>query len=145
MSNFTDKQILDTIVVCDSRFVRFTEKGYVLLMETIDGNSSEVEMTPNQFADECNVTVSERFFALTDMTMSDISGTNITPSSTMVDVLLDLRSMFEAERHAHQNTARLWVDAFRLNAAYRLQYGDIDFGDESDDDLDESESVFTLA
>jgi hypothetical protein len=139
MSNITNKHIMDHIVQNDPRFAGFTDNGgYVLRMENADEIVTEVEMTPEEFADTCFVRVEERFFAVSDMTMAAISGTNTTLSSAMIDVLLDLRALFIEEREEHRATQRRWYDAFKQVAAYNRRYGwlDPDVDDEPDTDDD---------
>ena len=56
---------------------------------------------------------------LIDTTMHDISGTSITNSNAVVDVLLDIRNGVE-------KIADLSIDAVRLYLRYREVYGDLE-------------------
>lgn len=125
MSNITERQVLDTIAERDSRFVRHTERGYVLAWEGDDEVARDVEMTPEEFAEACNVDHVERLYTLVDLAISAVSHTSVT-SSEMVDVMLDIRRLLDGEVAARRDLRRRWHTEFSKRLAYELRYGSLE-------------------
>lgn len=124
MSNNTNIQ--KYIVQCDPGFIGYTDTGdYRLNREDDDGQEREIVMTPAEYAEEHPASSEEEFFALLHITIDNISGTQITTSSEMVDVLLDLRSLFAETKEKNRQTSKQFL------AMLSQQRRVIDFYEES--------------
>lgn len=129
MNNNTNIQ--KYIVQCDPGFVGYTDTGdYRLLREDDDGKEREVVMTPAQYNEEHPASVDEKFFALVHITMNSISGTQITPTSEMVDVLLDLRSLMVAYKEQQKKVTKTMLEMLQYQRRtidfYTEQYGEVE-------------------
>lgn len=119
------------IVQYDPGYIRTTTDGhYVLQREDDDGVVREVTMTPEQYDEHHRLSVEEEFFALTAIAMNEISGTQITPTSVMVDVLLDARALFTQAMEQNRKMVRLWysqaVKSGRVADFYYEKFGEVD-------------------
>lgn len=94
MSNNTDIQ--KYIVQCDPGFVGYTEDGHYRLNRLDDDTEQEHEivMTPAEYVEEHPITVEEEMFAVIHIMLDRIAHTTITPSSMVIDTLLDIKSLF---------------------------------------------------
>lgn len=87
--------------------------------------TTEIDDTPTtDIADE--PTPFEHGMALIDQTLADISGTSITQSSSMVDVLLDLRGCLQKTDEAVRLAVKIWATAARSLHFYKETFGDLE-------------------
>lgn len=119
------------IVQCDPGFVGYTDTGdYRLLREDDDGKEREVVMTPAEYDEEHPTSTDEEFFALVHITMDNISGTQITPTGDMIDVLLDLRSLMIDYKGHHKQITKSLLEMLRDQKHfldfYREKFGDVE-------------------
>ena len=131
----TNTNIKRYIVQCDPGFVGYTDTGdYRLLREDDNGNEREVVMAPAEYDEEHPASTDEEFFALLHITMDNISGTQITPTGDMIDVLLDLRSLFVDYKEQHKNVVKSMMEMLQYQRRtvdfYTEQYGEVEIPEE---------------
>lgn len=118
------------IVRADPGYVRTLDDGSYVLRR----DEGEITMTPEEYEAEHPLTPQEEFYWLVDTTMSAISGTQITASAEMIDVLLDARTLLDAEVARRQEAWRMFMDLHRRDsetiARYRERFGEIEIGEE---------------
>jgi hypothetical protein len=125
------QEIQKYIVQSDPGFIGYATNGdYRLNREDDDGTQREIVMTPAEYAEEHPTTLDEEFYAILHITLSNISSTQITPSSEMVDALLDLRELHikAAEQQKEFTIALLDTITQARNVLdyYEERFGEVD-------------------
>lgn len=98
-----DHEIIGNIASCDPRYHGHTPDGNIVLIE---GDEKQI-MTPEEFMAEAEPGTDEIFFATINTFISQISSTSITSTSSVVDVLLDLRNLFVKHAEASKSVIKL--------------------------------------
>jgi len=92
-------EIIANIAACDPRYQGHTPDGKIVLLE----DDERHVLTPHEFMELADPSTDEIFFATITAFLADISATSITSTSSVVDVLLDLRGLFIKREEQHKS------------------------------------------
>lgn len=97
-------EVIGHIIANDPRYAGHKDDDTVVLRDPDDGTEDIV--TVDDYLADHEITLDEVFYATLDLFLSDVKGTTITPTGDVVNVLLDLRRVFQRNRENHKASVR---------------------------------------
>lgn len=96
--------VIDHIISNDPRYVHHKGDGIFVLRDPDD--NTEVVFTTDEYLAEHEIGLDEVFYSTLDVFISDVKGTSITPTGDVVDLLLDLRRVYQRNRENNKASVR---------------------------------------